>query len=651
MRTAPLDATEGKLSPAKIDKRPPLRLRAIIAILVAVPLMSLFGVWGSWVEGGTGPAQSLNSVAVAVLFGLTAINLLLRRRRPNWAFSPGELLALYLVIVTCMSITGGIWLWGGSLPATIAYPTWAATPDNRWEEILLPMLPHGLIVTDRNALEGFVAGGSSAYRLEVLRAWFAPALYWTVWITVTLWITLCLNVIVRRRWSGEEKLAFPMTILPMHLTDPTGRLFRDRLFWIGAGISVVIGTFNTLHNFLPAVPAITTAVEIESILTNNPPWDAIRGVALYWGPWPIGLSYLMPLDFAFSLIVFNLFWKAEYMFSRMMGWLISPWSGFPYGDQQNIGAYLALMGAVLWLDRRYLLQVVRRAAGLSSSLDDREEGFSYRLALLGLLGGAGFLWWFYHRNGMSGPIAAIFIFLHFAMIMAIVRMRAQIGPPAHWMYGTMPEFVLTQFPGTRSVGMRGLAMIALMRSFMTEQEANPAPVQLEGLRIAERGAVQSKHLAWAMMLSIPLIMLSFFWATIHIGYHRGLGSGAPSDLVSISSSAMAKLETWIHDPTGPNWSSTASIGIGAFISLVLMALKLRLTSFPLHPMAFPLAFSWAIDAMLPAITITWIIKSLLLRYGGLRAHQKALPFFLGLIVGEASIGLLGILLSYSLLGR
>jgi len=41
--------------------------------------------------------------------------------------------------------------------------------------------------------------------------------------------------------------------------------------------------------------------------------------------------------------------------------------------------------------------------------------------------------------------------------------------------------------------------------------------------------------------------------------------------------------------------------------------------------------------MLPAIIISWLIKLLLLRYGGLRAHRKALPFFLGLLVGSATI--------------
>jgi len=512
-------------------------------VLLLVPGVTLFAVWGDWIEGGNGTAQSLNSFAVGMLALFAAINALLRRWKPAWTFSAGELITIYLVLATCMSITGGIWQWGGSLPAAITYPVWAATPGNGWAEMMWPNLPPGMVVTDRAALEGFVLGGSTAYRLEVLRAWLAPALWWTAWVSATLWVTLCINLIVRRRWSGEEKLPFPMTAVPLHLADPSGRLFRDRLWWLGIGISAGIGALGILHSFVPAVPVITTAVDINSLLSNNPPLGRHSGNRALLGPWSVGLCYLMPLDFAFSLIVFNLFWKAEYMLSRMGGWLVSPYGGFPYGDQQNIGAYLALMASVAWLDRRYLAQVVRRALGLRSLLHDREEGFSYRTALLGLVVGLGFLWWCYGRAGMAAPITAAFLFLHFTMIMAIVRMRAQIGPPAHHMFGTMPEFVLTQFPGTRAIGPRGLGMIAIMRPFMFEQEANPAPIQLEGLRIAERGVVRASHFTWAIMLAVPLIMLCYFWASVHIGYQFGVAAKSPANLLAICSDMTTKLAT------------------------------------------------------------------------------------------------------------
>ncbi len=91
-----------------------------------------------------------------------------------------------------------------------------------------------------------------------------------------------------------------------------------------------------------------------------------------------------------------------------------------------------------------------------------------------------------------------------------------------------------------------------------------------------------------------------------------------------------------------------SIGIGAVIALALMNLKLRLPAFPLHPMAFPLAFSWTVDAILPAIAITWVVKAVLLRYGGLKAHRTALPLFLGFIVGDATVNLFWTIISHTM---
>jgi hypothetical protein len=35
---------------------------------------------------------------------------------------------------------------------------------------------------------------------------------------------------------------------------------------------------------------------------------------------------------------------------------------------------------------------------------------------------------------------------------------------------------------------------------------------------------------------------------------------------------------------------------------------------------------------------SWLIKATLLRYGGLKMHQQAVPFFLGLILGEFIVG-------------
>ena len=77
------------------------------------------------------------------------------------------------------------------------------------------------------------------------------------------------------------------------------------------------------------------------------------------------------------------------------------------------------------------------------------------------------------------------------------------------------------------------------------------------------------------------------------------------------------------------------MGVGLVVTLLLMWLKLRFQWWPLHPVAFPIATGSTIQALTLVIFGTWLVKALLLRYGGLRSHRVALPFFLGLLAGGA----------------
>jgi len=618
-----------------------IRARAVLIILVVIPVGVFFNVWGCWVSGGVGWTDSLIGTAVGGLVILTVANAALKRWRPKWVLSRAEVIAVYMALAIGIGMTASVWDWGGSIATVVAWPIWNAGPENQWDRLVWPNLPPWLVVTDRDALAGFFLGDTNPYQPEILLAWLRPAFWWTAWAVALLWVSMCLNVIVRRRWSQEEQLPFPMTILPLQMTDPRREVFSSPLWWIGIALSAGVILFNMISRFVPAFPRIPTGYDLGPLMINNRPWDALRTPTLDWELWHIGLSYLMPVDLAFSMIVFNLIWRTEYVVCRILGWTIDPWSGFPYGDQQTVGSFTALMVAVIWLDRRYLVEVLRKAIGLRSHADDSQEAFSYRTAVFGALGGLAFLWGWLARGGMTREVIAIFLFLYFIMAMVMGRMRAQLGPPNHEMYGAMPEFALTQFPGTRAIGSRGLGLLAILRPYMGEQRPNPAPAQLEGLRMAERASINPTQLAWIMLAVVPLTMLCYFSASIHVGYDLGLGtSNISRETIFVARDTGEKLDSWLRTPTGPSWSGVEAIGIGFGGTILLMALKLQFPSWPVHPVAFPLAFGYPIDVMLPAIIISWGAKSLLLRYGGLRAHRRALPFFLGLLAGGASAGLL-----------
>ena len=64
----------------------------------------------------------------------------------------------------------------------------------------------------------------------------------------------------------------------------------------------------------------------------------------------------------------------------------------------------------------------------------------------------------------------------------------------------------------------------------------------------------------------------------------------------------------------------------------------RFVWWPLHPIGLTISGCWAISVMWLSILISWLLKSILLHYGGLRTYRYAMPFFLGLVLGEGFIG-------------
>ncbi len=622
-----------------VTRRRGVSARALLISAVLMPLNTLFLVHANLTVGYFTGGESLFANAVGALLLLTMLNVALKRWRPALAFAPGEMLTVYLLLGLETGLTGAVWDLGGALAANITYPFRFANATNNWSDTVWPNLPTWLTVRDPDVLEGFYLGESSPYSWTVIRAWLAPALWWAGIISALMWVCLCLNSAVRRRWDDEEKLSFPLTILPVQLVDEHIGILRSRLFWLGAGIAGALTIWNTLAGLFPSLPAVPLGINYRTYLQH--PWGMIRYPLMEWTPWIVGLCYLIPPDLAFSLLIFDLFWMAQYVGSGYMGWATSQWGGFPFGDEQATGGLLALMLLALWLDRKYLTYVAKQALGRAGAVGSGDEAMSYRTAALGVLVGAALLCLLLLRAGMGAWVAPAFLILYFTLSLVMSRLRAQLGAPALALYHSMPNYILGTLVGTRSLGVRSLSLFALMGPYLREQRNNPVPLQLEALKMAEGGRMERRRLAYALTLAVPAAMLCYFWASLHFGYRIGLSSsGTHRWNLWVPGSYFSELDDSLRSPSGTDVSGTIAMAIGMAFTVALMILKLRFQWWPLHPVAYPLAISTTIENMTVAIFVTWLIKSLLLRYGGLRSYRASLPLFLGLLAGGATITLL-----------
>jgi hypothetical protein len=149
---------------------------------------------------------------------------------------------------------------------------------------------------------------------------------------------------------------------------------------------------------------------------------------------------------------------------------------------------------------------------------------------------------------------------------------------------------------------------------------------------------------------VPISILCYFWANIHIGYRLGMGTGDTHRWVMFNAeSYFSEMDAALRSPSGTDVSGVIAMGVGATFTGLMMLAKLRLPVWPLHPVAYPLAISSTVQNLTVALFVTWLTKTLLLRYGGLRAYRASLPLFLGMLAGGATASFLQRVL-YSLLG-
>ena len=80
----------------------------------------------------------------------------------------------------------------------------------------------------------------------------------------------------------------------------------------------------------------------------------------------------------------------------------------------------------------------------------------------------------------------------------------------------------------------------------------------------------------------------------------------------------------------------AHIGVGATITTALSVLRLNFAWWPLHPIGFLMAYSAPMQRIWLSVFIGWILKVLIVRFGGANMFRTARPLFIGMIMGEAA---------------
>lgn len=631
----------------KSAKQYGVTLKAILTALVIIPINNYWIFYTEVVRYAGHPTTiSLFYNAVFILLLLVSINTLLKRFFPSIAYTQGELLTVYIMINIASALGGHDMI--EILIPELTYPFRFATPENKWAAEFLDRIPKWLSVSNPKAVDNFWLGASSFYKPENYVPWLIPILMWTIFIGILLFVMLCITVILRKQWTENEKLTYPLVQLPLDMTHENTPFFKNRTMWIGFGLTVLFDIIQGLHTLYPSIPNFPTRqMNLINVFTTRP-LNAIGDCPVYFYPFGVGLGALLPLDLSFSTWFFFLFWKAELVISAMFGWDQTP--QFPYVNRQSFGAYMGICFFAIWASRKHFVGIFSRLFDRSVDMDDANEPIRYRTAAFGLIFGFIALIIFLMAMGMSWWLAAIFFIIYFALSIGITRMRAELGPPAHDLHNAGPDSILPELIGTNHLGQQNLVALSLMFWFNRAYRAHPMPFQLEGFKMAEKASIQYRRLFGAILVSVVVGTLASFWTELHTSYKLGAAAkyGPPNVDLIFGSEPYNRLDLWLNgvapSPAGVRWA----IFFGFALAILLNSLRMRLGWFPFHPVGYAISSSWSMSMLWVSMFVAWLIKLVLLKYGGLKLYRSAVPFFLGIVIGECVMGSLWTIIGIAL---
>jgi hypothetical protein len=404
------------------------------------------------------------------------------------------------------------------------------------------------------------------------------------------------------------------------MTEPGGGLFRHPLFWLGLAIPATFQSLLALNALYPSVPAMRLRVQYFPVFPALP-WSGFGSFPVGIYPLAVGLAYLIPADISFSLWFFYLFTKVVAVAGAGFGLEVADAGAtgarFPYLEEQAAGAWLGLGLLALWGWRRQARRLWRSPAAL------------------GFVAAMGALFAFWVALGMQGWVVAVILGLYTLLLIGGMRIRAQIG--AQWILMPLvwnPNSLVVNVWGVQAFTAPSLALLTVLHAFTIDIRANPMPNFLEAWKIGDQAGLRRSPLATALMVALVVAIPLAFVTSLAAWYDAGAATrGSPYPLAK-TRIAYTAWSSWVASERLSDTPGTLAMLSGAGITAFLSLLHTRFSGFPFHPIGYAAANTYTGRAFTISFFLAWLVKTLLLRYGGVRLYRTGLYLFLGVALGD-----------------
>jgi hypothetical protein len=475
------------------------------------------------------------------------------------------------------------------------------------------------------------------------KSWGKPLIAW-LGLLLPWWVMMiAIAIIALPQWRDRERVTFPLLEVQKTICSApsTGHrlpgIFRHPMLLTGLGLSFfVIMLSHVGEKWQGVVPAIPlqwdmSAYFTEGFVRNLPGWITGKYELRFA---IVGLAFFMQRRVSFSI------WSIQLVAGLTIATVTVYSPPFEWGALQplKIGLHFGMGLGVLWLARSHLAHIASTFVKGVKTDAERRDRFAAAALLLSLVGMFAWFTWVGVHPGWSLCI----IVMAFLFGIVYARIVAETGLPivsSTAKYGmTLINFVPVAWRTAASMYFGGI--MAVFIGYMNRMCA--AVVVLHALGLDEKASPRKQQRLGMLFLGVLVASLVIAGATYLVVCYD-VGETLAGNSIE---GWWRNVFTWTAEGGLRAWDSGRVLQTkpelvwyilyGAVAAMLLQWLCSFSVKWPIHPLGLLLINTWTGGVVWFSVFVGWLLKALVMKYGGPRAYTRARGLFLGLIIGEVA---------------
>ncbi|MDJ0815294.1 MAG: hypothetical protein QNJ58_03785, partial [Desulfobacterales bacterium] len=529
-----------------------------------------------------------------------------------------------------------------------------ATVENRWQEILYPLLPRGWFPQNQEAVVNFyngLTGGRQMGWLEVFRnvpwdAWLGPLLGWTGFVVLCYFVLICMVSLLSKQGLYNERMNFPLLQVPLLMQEAfdrneLGRFFLNRFLFAGLMLPICLHLINGLNFYNPSVPSIPTLILAGKYFPKYGLFSGFYKLKIYIYPAFIGFAFLTSKQTSFSFWLFYILGALLIGLFSLFGLNIPAAAlGITFGptisrpeEIQMVGAYLVFFVFLAWLARFHFREILQKGFGLMKEEDVRQEWLSTRLAFWGAAaGGLGIMVWGYYF-GIPFLFSFVVIGAFFLFTLVATRVICQGGIAYFTLTAAPLDGIIALFGTKFFTGLGLVAAGVVQKVLFVDLRESLMPSLLHTRKVTDKTTNNNRIFLFIMLILIAGIVVSFL-AMLLLCYKFGVRELELDWATRTTVAVYDDVYSLIESPVEPSKWITIFTLTGAAVMAILVICYHRFYWWPIHPIGYLTAYSSAMRILWFSFFVGWLCNALCMRYGGVGLFKRLRNFFIGLIIGD-----------------